>query len=367
MTVTGGTQVKRTTRRLGGAVAAACGTLLLSACNAHPGQAAYVGDEAISSSTLEGVLSRSLTSECGKAYAQRPLALQRAKLADLINADLLQALAARLGVQVSAADVDAALRERSDTYGGQRVIELQASRAGAVPAADLPAAVRTQVLTDAVEDDLTRGVATPDDQLRAFYDAHQDQYLTGHLRDMVLTDKQTADSVAASLKANPGSFAAELRKQAQAQQAAGRKPDPQAVAELGPFVGLNPKSVVDAGGWIGLVPLAQLKSAGYPIDPGSVFTLQLANGWNVVQVVDRQSFDDVKQQVRRDMLAQQRQQALQRALADQLRRTPVHVNPRYGAWDSAKRTVVPASADVLAGGGGQQQAQLQCQGSQGQG
>jgi hypothetical protein len=360
--------VKRTTRRVGAAASVAvCGTLLLSACNAHPGRAAYVGDRSISTSTLEGVVSRSLGSACGKSYASQPLVLERVKLSDLIKAQLLQRIADRLGVQVTDADVEAALRKQSDVYGGQRVIELQAAQGSAVAAPDLSASVRSQVLTQQIEDALTSNIATSDNQLRDFYDQHVDQYLGGHLRDMVVADKRHADDVVAQLKSDPSAFPRLIAQQSQQQQAAGLRPDPQAVTALGPHIGLNPKSVVDAGGYIGLVPLSQLGAAGYPTDPGSVFSLQLSNGWNVVQVIDKQGFDDVKQQVRRDLLANQRQAALSKAVADQLRRTPVLVNPRYGSWDAKQLTVVPPSSaqQVVAERGQQQPTKLQC--GQGQG
>ena len=103
-------------------------------------------------------------------------------------------------------------------------------------------------------------------------------------------------AVVQQLKSAPGAFGRIIVQQSQKQLAAGLRPDPQAVRTLGPHIGLNPKSIIDAGGYIGLVPLSQLGAAGYPTDPGSVFDLQLSNGWNVVQIIDRQSFDDVKQQ-----------------------------------------------------------------------
>jgi hypothetical protein len=341
--------VKRTTRRVGAAVAAACGSLVLSACNAHPGHAAFVGSAGISTSTLQGVVSRSLSqSDCGKTYANRPVVLERAKLTSLIRDKLLQQVADRLDVTVSDADVAAALRKQGDVYGGQRVVNIQASRSAAVAPRDVKDAIRASVLQTEVEDALTKNIPTSDSQLQQFYDAHQETYVSGHARDMVLTDKATADRIVAQVKADPNSFGSLLRQEADKQQAQGKRGDPQSVAVLGPFIGLNPKSVVDAGGFIGLVPLAQLQSAGFPIDPGSVFAVQLSNGWNVVQIVDRQSFDDVKQQVRRDLLSQQRQAALNKALEAQVKKTPVHVNPRYGTWDGKLDRVVPANGGVVA-------------------
>lgn len=364
--LTGRTQVKRTIRRVGAAASVAVsGVLLLSACNAHPGRAAYVGDSSISTSTLEGVVSRSLGSDCGKAYAKQPLVLERAKLSDLITVRLLQQAADRLGVRVTDADVQDALRQESDVYGGQRVIELQASQGGAVAAPDLLTSVRSRVLQQRIEDALTASVATSEAQLRQYYDQHADQYLAGHARAMVVADKATADAVVQQLKSQPDAFGRIIAEQSRKQQAAGLRPSPQAVQQLGPHIGLNPKVIIDAGGYIGLVPLSQLGAAGYPTDPGAVFPIQLSNGWNVVQIIDRQGFDDVKQQVRRDLLAGQRQQALQRALADQARRTPVEVNPRYGQWDAKQRLVVPAVQQAVATRSQQQPAKLQC--GQGQG
>ena len=60
-------------------------------------------------------------------YAGQPVVLERAKLGDLIVDSLLQQVADRLGVTISAADVTAELNAESDIYGGRRTLEMQAS------------------------------------------------------------------------------------------------------------------------------------------------------------------------------------------------------------------------------------------------
>lgn len=340
--------MKRSIRRAGAAgTTALCGVLLLSGCNAHPGQAAYVGHDAISVDTLQHVLTNSLQTSCGRqSYASQPIVLERLKLSSLVLGQLLQQAGDRLGVSVSDNDVQAQLASLSDHYGFRAALEQQAAQSGAISASDLPQSVRDDLLRQAIEDKLTSSIRTPDSQLQQYYQAHLDQYLFGRARAIVVSSKQQADQIVSRLKTNPQQFDQILQQVAST--SAGQR--------------LNNADSVRRGGYIGLIPLTGLKGAGYPVSPGSVFAVQQPNGWFVLDIISSQSFSDVKQQVRRDLLAAQRQQALSQVLSQQLKRTPVTINPRFGMWDAKQHVVVPSNNAAVAQGNQPFATQLQCGG-----
>lgn len=340
--------MKRPSRRLcavSGAATAA--VFLLAGCNTNPGAAAVVGGQSVSTDQLRGVYQRALTTTCGQQYAAQPLVLQRLELTNLVLDRLLTQLGDRLGVTVSDADVNTQIATLSDQFGFRKGLEQQLSAGSAVSPQDLPLGVRQQLLTQRIEDALTRNIKLTDEQLRDYYDQNEQNYLAGHARAIVVGDQQTAESLAARLKANPQSFQ-QLLDQTVAQQRKQGK------------VFADPESL-RRGGAIGLLPLGGLKANGYPTTPGSIFAVQGPNGWYVLDIVDNQSFSDVRQQVRRDMLAQQRQAALSKALDAQLKRTSISVNPRFGRWDAAQHVVAPSTRGPVAVAKQEFATSLQCQ------
>ena len=97
------------------AVAAAAG-LLLSACSAHPGSAAVVGDESISDSRVDDVASALCAAQGGGQSGGQDLAARGARqgaLDVLINSALSRQFGASQGVQPDQAQVSSALAANS--------------------------------------------------------------------------------------------------------------------------------------------------------------------------------------------------------------------------------------------------------------
>ena len=97
------------------AVAAAAG-LALSACSAHPGSAAVVGDESISDSRVDDVASALCAAQKGGQNGQQDLASRGARqgaLDVLINSALSRQFGASQGVQPDQAQVSSALAANS--------------------------------------------------------------------------------------------------------------------------------------------------------------------------------------------------------------------------------------------------------------
>ena len=102
------------------AVAAAAG-LALSACSAHPGSAAVVGDESISDSRVDDVASALCAAQGGGQSGGQDLASRGARqgaLDVLINSALSRQFGASQGVQPDQEQVSAALAANSQNISG---------------------------------------------------------------------------------------------------------------------------------------------------------------------------------------------------------------------------------------------------------
>jgi SurA N-terminal domain len=102
------------------AVAAAVG-LALSACSAHPGSAAVVGDESISDSRVDDVASALCAAQSGGQSGEQDLASRGARqgaLDVLINSALSRQYGASQGVQPDQEQVSAALAANAQNISG---------------------------------------------------------------------------------------------------------------------------------------------------------------------------------------------------------------------------------------------------------
>ena len=102
------------------AVAAAAG-LALSACSAHPGSAAVVGDESISDSRVDDVASALCAAQGGGQSGGQALAARGARqgaLDVLINSSLSRQYVASQGVQPDQEQVSAALAANAQNISG---------------------------------------------------------------------------------------------------------------------------------------------------------------------------------------------------------------------------------------------------------
>lgn len=164
--------MKRRTRAVSVALltaSLAASSLLVSACGStSAGTAATVGSDDISESQLtdwvEGVLIAT-----GKAPSAINAQVTGNSLNLLIYLDLLDALAAAVGVTASQGEIDAA--EQSLIQGGatEADIEASAAQSGIAPDA-IPAFIRANVLTPKIQEVLAPG-ATPEQQQAVFQQA----------------------------------------------------------------------------------------------------------------------------------------------------------------------------------------------------
>src|SRR5579875_76960 len=289
-------------------LAAMLGTaaLAISACGpAHPGAAATVGDVRITDAQVQKAANVMLQDSGTRAAAQAdPAGLRRDVLTRLIKDVLLQRAAASRGVTVSEADVQHELALAEQQEGSRAQLEAAAASNG-IAAADLHDYLYYYLLEQGLATALTK------DQMVA----------VAHVKVISLTDKSTADTVLAKVTANPGDFA-QLAKQYSQDQSAANGGD---VGEV-PIDGLTDPLKTDI----------QNKPLNTP------FLESDSSGYYIIMVVDRGNRP--LSSVSGSQVAQQlQQQAVTKYLTSIAKQYPISVSPRYGVWDAASQTVVPAS------------------------
>jgi parvulin-like peptidyl-prolyl isomerase len=318
--------VNKTGRLLLTAAAATC-VVTATGCTTSPGAAAVVGGDRISAQKLQDAVDRALRDPAAaQQLGPQRAAFVRTELTRLITDDLITRTAAADGVTATNADVDAELNNLAQQTGGQQQL-LQAAAAAGVPQAELRHFVTNFVLQQKIGDKLVSGIQVPEAQLQAEYQKNIDTYDQVHAAHILLKTQKQAEQVLAQVRKKPSSFAA-------------------LAAKLSEDTGSKAN-----GGDLGFQPHSQFvkpfADAIFAARPGSFLVVHTQFGWHVVHVIERRTttLAQAAPQLKASLLQNQRQALVAAALARTARHIGgVHVNPRYGVWDSAKAQVVPAPA-----------------------
>jgi parvulin-like peptidyl-prolyl isomerase len=320
--------VTRTSRRLASTAAAAgLALVVLTGCGNTPvraGAAATVGDARITTSELQGYVSRGLADpQAEQQLGADRAAYQRQTLGRLINHQVLAEAARRSGVTVTSGEVDAKLAEFQRQAGGAAQLEQQAAQNG-IAKQDLPGFISDVVLNQALGDKLTASLDVPAAQLRSLYAQNLAQYDQVHSAHILVPTKAQADAILATVKADPGTFAAQA---AQASTDASNK---------------------DKGGDLGFAGRGQFvkefEAAIFAAKPGAFLVVKSQFGFHVVHVIERRTttLAQATPDLRRAALQQQRDQLTSALLTKVAKDLGVKVNPRFGQWDGTKGSIVPA-------------------------
>src|SRR4051812_19427955 len=306
---------------------AAAAPLVLAACQpVHPGSAAIVGQRAVSVDTVQGLTNRVLAAadeQTRPRIAGDPAALaclQRAILTRLIDGDLLDAAAARLGVRVSEGEIDQEQASLSQQAGGEQQLRQQAVLSGIAPG-DLREALRSLVLGNKISQAVVANETVSPSQLEAAYQQNIDQFDQVHAAHILLPTKEQADSVLARARKNPDSFAALAQQLSQ---------DTTSRAN---------------GGDLGLVGKSRLDptfaKAVFAAKPGSIIEVQSSFGWHVVHIIEHPhtSLAEATPQLRASLLQALAQQRVTALLNEIARGMHISVSPRYGVWSLKDRAV----------------------------
>jgi foldase protein PrsA len=323
-------------RKTAAAVAAA---LLLGACGSvNAGVAARVGDHTIETSELADRVSRAFESEAFTQQGPERDEYQRGVLQSLINARLVAIAAERLGVQVTDEQVEAREKQIIAEQGGEQAYEQQLATNG-IRREDVPTLLRNLVTEEAVLDKMVENEVTTEAQLRAEYRRALPRLDQARIAHILVRDKKTADRVVALAKAPGADFAALAKRHSQDNET---REEGGVLGVLGNGEGRFAK---------------EFERAVFAAEPGDVVgpirTVTGGDakivGYEIVQVIERrtQTFDDVRDALRRSMLQPLRQKRFEDYMAGLAKEFDVKVNPRFGRWDAAKRAVAAPDGTVL--------------------
>jgi parvulin-like peptidyl-prolyl isomerase len=316
--------VTRTPRLLTGCALVA---LVLSGCGdgtIRTGAAATVGDERITTTTLDRVVTVGLSDPgAQQTVGGDRAAFERSVLARLIQHQVLLAAAKAEGVTVTGAQKDAARAAIAAQLGGEDQLVAQAAKAG-FSAADLDQAIADTALKDALGDKLTASVPVPESVLRGAYQQNIAQYDKVRSAHILVPTQALAQSILAQVRADPAQFAALAAKYS------------------------TDTGSKDSGGELGFQGRGALEkpfeTAIFNAKPGTFVIARTRYGFHVIHVIARQTttLEQATPQLRRELLGQQRQDAVSKLLVATAAKLGVHVNPRFGTWHPSDETVVAA-------------------------
>lgn len=311
-------------------IAGLAGLALAGCAQTGAGVAARVGDARILTSTLTNHVTRGYAD---KTFAQgHPKGeYQRQWLNRLISTHLVEVAAQRLGVTITDAKVDAQLKTFETNAGGRVQLERQAAQQG-IAKEDLRNATRDLVLRDAVADKLVEDTVVTDKQLTDAYAKALPQLDVAHIAHILVKDAKTAGTVAAAARKPGADFAALAKKYSQDANTSSEGGD---LGQIG-----NGDGKFEAS----------FERAVFTGRTGSIVgPLRAASGFEIVKVVERRTttFAQAREELRRAVIGQAREQKLTAYLNDLAKQLGVKVNPRFGAWDKNGNGVVAVSGDDL--------------------
>jgi parvulin-like peptidyl-prolyl isomerase len=297
----------------------------VTGCKTSPGAAAVIGDDRISTTTLQQTVDRALKDPTAQQQlGQDRTAFVRSELSRLITNVIVTRAAAEEHVTVSNTDIDHELDTLAQQTGGRRQL-VQAASASGVPAQDLRTFVRYFVMQQKIGAALAADVTVSDADLQAAYQKDIDKYDQVDSAHILLKTKPEADQVLAQVRKTPSSFAALA---AQRSLDTGSKTN---------------------GGELGFQGHSQFvkpfADAIFAAKPGTFIEVHTQFGWHVVHVIAHRttSLAEVAPQLKAGILGPKQQALVQQELAKVAKHVGVHVNPRYGRWDATAAKVVAPS------------------------
>jgi parvulin-like peptidyl-prolyl isomerase len=298
--------------------------LLLTGCGGtvRAGAAATVGDERITVADLREVVERGLKDPSAQQTVGADRAgFERSTLGRLIQHLVLERAARDNGVTVSGAEVDRAFDVFAQQLGGEQELRAAAHKAG-ISDQDLPTAIRDAAVRDALADKLTVDLPVSAADLAGAYQADIAQYDQVHSAHILVPTEAQARQILGRVQAAPASFPAEAARFSQ---------DTSNKANGGDL-GFQGRGALEKS----------FETAIFTAKPGSFVLAKTSFGWHVIHVIERRttSLEEAAPQLRRNILAQQRELVIQDVLTKTAKKLGVHVSPRFGSWDPSTEEVV---------------------------
>jgi foldase protein PrsA len=317
-------------RRHARAVAVAAGlitaALAVASCRpAHTGAAAIVGSDSITVHTVQHQVTQVLSAadqQTSTTLTGHEADLQRQVLTRLIDGFILEAAARTAGVTVTEGDIDAQQATLLQQAGGEDQLRQQAIQSGIAPG-DLRSVIRQLTLNTRLAAAVVSDVTVTSVQLLAEYKKNIGQYDQVHAAHILVNDQAKAKALLAQVQAKPDTFA---------KLAAANSIDTNS-KDTGGDLGSNGRASFDP----------TFGAAVFGAKPGSYIVVHTRFGWHVVHVISHEvtTLAQATPQLRTAILKAESDRRLALLLTNVMGRLHISVNPRYGFWDSAKRTVSP--------------------------
>jgi foldase protein PrsA len=329
-------------------LAAACGGGGGSPGTASGSTAASVGADDIPSGTITDALGTfedtqafdQLSQQNGKGEARR--LFEQGYLSRLIRREVLQTRADDLGVTVPAADVADQLEQIKAQFGDDEQKFQEALEQQGLTAALLKRFVEDQVLEQELRTKVAEEEGPPEDELRAYYDGHKDDYREVRASHILLKSqgtpdaKKQADKLYSQLQDAPAakvdSLFASLAKEFSQDGSA---------AQGGDLGWADPAGYVEP-----------FREAVKSLPIGKVSRpVETEFGFHIIKVERRRAllFEAVKDQIAAEVGGESPEQVWQDWIIDAYKDAEIEVNPRYGELDLQTQQIVDATAEDVPG------------------
>ena len=325
-----------------------CGRGLASGSGA--GVAARVGSWTLTTADFSDRVERSLANETfAEQLGAQQADFQRQALTQLIRAELMRREAAERGVTVTAADEQRRYDEFQAQAGGAAAFVRSAAENGVSPA-DLRQVVGTFIVTDAVADDLVADEKLTDAQLRAEYRRAIDSYDRVKVRHILVNlcpgGADFTGACATQTLTRARSLYDQLRRGGDFAALAKAHSVDTSSKDTGGVV----RDEQSGGDFLGRGALvAEFARAAFGAKKGALVPpVRTDFGYHVIQVLDRRTtaFASVRDELRRSLLAEEREKRLGALFTALSKRLGVSVSPRFGRWDDATAAVVPREDEL---------------------
>jgi len=308
--------------------------VLLVACGpsvSDPTVAAMVNGEVIPVETVE---ERFEAASANEQLAQQLEAdesgdmakqVQAQILSQLIRSELLRQGAADLGIEVTEEDVAATREEVVESFGGEEQFQAVIEQ-NQLSDEDVQSQLEEIAYQQAVEEELTADLEVSDEEIEQFYEENAD----GRFGERVSARHILVET------------------EEEAEEALQRVQDGEDFAAVAQEMSTDPGSASN-GGDLGEITRGQtvpeFEEAIFAAEEGDVVgPVETQFGFHIIEITGKETpaLADVEDEIREELLAPQRQEAVQTWLREQTEAAEIEVNPRFGEWD-------PESGQVTTG------------------
>lgn len=312
-------------------LAAACGGSAASEGEGSlpAGAVATVNGDEIAADQFENVVTSQVNAEDspfadleGEERTTQIAQLQRQVLSQMILIAVIDQAADERGITVSDEEVQERWEQEAGLQEGgeEQLLELIADLG--LTEEQARAQLATQIKQEKLQEEASGATEVPDEELRAAYEANQDQFNTVTASHILVETEEEANAIKTLL--DGGAAFEELATE--------RSQDPGSAAQGG-SLGTQPRGT--------FVP--EFEAAIDSAEIGQVVgPVQTEFGFHLIRVdaFEEQTFDEVKDQLREQIAGSAGGEAFNELMMDVFANAEVEINPKYGSWDPTTGQVV---------------------------